>query len=438
MASSPSSPCGSDIQEQRWNEYWSAQLKKLPVLPSPRPRALTPDLSLESGAISAPTSRYQGSSFWFKVPPNIRRDILRLAFGDTRLHLFIDCDYPDVPHEPSQNFHCDIARGPLDDKKRAKRRIKRLVDEAQPQKWQWWGSRCHRVHPSDAGNLGPMTRCGSQGPWADYCRNGGSAEICEAWRRQDGPSACHIGVMGWLLSCRQNYIETIDILYSTNTLILEDTCVLKHLPKLLLPQRLELVTSLEITWPLRSCKTPDSGEFWEELNVQSFDFLLNLASPSQFPGLRRLYVYLPLEHYHELFHGDRFDHMGIILQRLDLFVQDMTHLIECSFALPSQLFETIFDDAKEAVRRVLMGINATTLLDSYRQVWRDTNGNMATIKLPCQDSYPYRPYHILEDDERPIGYWILEGSDEPAPFSRLEEARRCGGISRNWTETCIE
>ncbi|KAL3607505.1 hypothetical protein FPOAC2_02490 [Fusarium poae] len=425
MVSSPGSPCDSDTRERRWNDYWTAQLKELPVLPSPRPRALTPDLSSDSGVNSAPTPRYQESSFWFKVPPNIRRDILRLAFGDTRLHLFIDCDHPDVPREPSQNLHCDIARGPLDDNNKSKRRINRLVDKTQPQKWQWWGSRCHRVHPSDTGNLGPMTRGGSRGPWTDYCRNGGSSEVCEAWRRQDGSSACQIGVMGWLLSCRQNYMETIDILYSANTLILEDTYALKHLPKLLLPQRLKLVTSLEITWPIRSCRTPDSGDFWADVDVYSFDQLLNFLSLSQFPSLRHLYVYLPLEDDHDLFYGDHFDHMDIILNRLDPFVRQMTHLIECSFALPKELFKRAFYDAKVVHNE---GVETRIGWGSYGQIWRDVNGNMTTVKLPYQDNYPGRPYGVLQDHETTTGYWILEGSEETAYFRHTDELLARGGV----------
>ncbi|EKJ79608.1 hypothetical protein FPSE_00293 [Fusarium pseudograminearum CS3096] len=424
MTFDPGSPCSSGTREQRWKEYWQAQLKKLPVLPNPRPRALTPDPFLGTEANQVPIPRYQESCFWFKVPPNIRRDIIRLAFGDTRLHLFIDWDYLDVPRQPSQKLHCDIARGPLDDENMAKHRIKRLKDETQPEKWQWWGSRCHRVHPNDDGTLGPMTRGGSQGPWADYCRSGGSADICEAWRHQDGPSACHIGVMGWLLSCRQNYFETIDILYSTNTLILEDMCVLNSLPKLLLPQRLALVTSLEITWPLKSCKPPDSTQVWEDLDVPNLDLLLDFVSSSQFTALRRLYMYLPLEDYHELFPGDHPDHMRTILNRLDPLVRRMTHLIECSFALPDDLFKFVLRDAKVVYEN---GTRTKTGWGSYRQVWRDVNGNMTTVKLPYQDSYPGRPYSIVQD-ETATGYWILEGSEERVYFSEMEELRGRGAV----------
>jgi hypothetical protein len=199
MSFSPGSPCSSDTLEQRWKEYWEARVKELPLLPSPRPRALTPDLSCDSEATQAPKPLYQKTCLWFKIPPNIRRDILRLAFGDTRLHLFIDWDHPDVPRQPSQNRHCGIACGTVGDDSR----IERLTDKTQPQKWQWWGSRCHRSGPNDTENLGPMTRDGSKGPWADGCRNGGEPDLCEAWRCQYGPSACHIGVIGWLLSCRQ-------------------------------------------------------------------------------------------------------------------------------------------------------------------------------------------------------------------------------------------
>ncbi|KAH7004246.1 hypothetical protein EDB82DRAFT_44973 [Fusarium venenatum] len=222
-----------------------------------------------------------------------------------------------------------------------------------------------------------------------------------------------------------SYIETIDILYSTNTLILEDTCVLKHLPKLLLHQRLELVTSLEVTWPIRSCRTPDSRKFWEDLDVYSFDQLLDFVSLSQFPNLRRLYVYLPLDDYHELFGGDHFNHTGIILNRLDPFVRRMTHLVECSFALHSDLFDFALCDAKVEYKD---GIETRIEWGSYRQIWRDDNGNLSTVKLPYQDNYPDRPYGVLGDGEITIGYWILEGSEETAYFSYLDEITGRGAV----------
>lgn len=187
--------------EKWWNELCEAQVKQLPLLPNPRPRALTPSLTPDDDGISNPAPRplYQGSCFWFKVPPNIRRDILRLAFGDTRLHIYLDYQYPNLPPDHSSKYHCRLVTEP---ENWGNKRFP-VTDQSQAEAWQWRGSICHRYPPNMAKDPGPMTHRGLQGPWDDYCCNGGDPDICEAWREEEGPSACSIGVMGWLLSCRQ-------------------------------------------------------------------------------------------------------------------------------------------------------------------------------------------------------------------------------------------
>ncbi|KAF5256786.1 hypothetical protein FOXYS1_12720 [Fusarium oxysporum] len=109
-----SRPQNRQKMEKWWNELCEAQVKQLPLLPNPRPRALTPSLTPGDKVISnlAPRPLYQESCFWFKVPPNIRRDILRLAFGDTRLHIYMNHGYPDVPPEPDSKFHCRVVTEP--------------------------------------------------------------------------------------------------------------------------------------------------------------------------------------------------------------------------------------------------------------------------------------------------------------------------------------
>jgi hypothetical protein len=109
---------------------------------------------------------YQTSP-WFKVPPNIRRDILRLAFGDRRLHmsLFLERQYP------------------LDD-------IHESKDIQATMEWQWFGCICHQLVVPDQ-LPAPMTSGANHlGPWADTCKSG-------------DPLRGYMGAMGWLLSCRQ-------------------------------------------------------------------------------------------------------------------------------------------------------------------------------------------------------------------------------------------
>jgi hypothetical protein len=205
MSLSPREPDSEEI-ERKWTAIWESRVKELPVLPDPRPRALTPDPFQISDTASkqAPRPLYQESASWFKVPPNIRRDILRLAFGDARLHMYMEYGYPDVPRDAESKYHCNIVVGPGENSQEEFR----LVDKSQSTSWHWWGSRCHRYFPISTEEMGPMTRKGSKGPWEDYCRDGGNDKVCKVWRKMEGPLACQVGIMGWLLSCRQKYIES--------------------------------------------------------------------------------------------------------------------------------------------------------------------------------------------------------------------------------------
>ncbi|KAH7336257.1 hypothetical protein BKA65DRAFT_506003 [Rhexocercosporidium sp. MPI-PUGE-AT-0058] len=61
-----------------------------------------------------------------------------------------------------------------------------------------------------------------------------------------------IGVLGLVSSCRQIYTETIDLLYTENTFDVLDNDAMLFLPRLLLPQRVNTITSLRFSWRLRS------------------------------------------------------------------------------------------------------------------------------------------------------------------------------------------
>ncbi|KAK0639652.1 hypothetical protein B0T16DRAFT_336810, partial [Cercophora newfieldiana] len=61
--------------------------------------------------------------------------------------------------------------------------------------------------------------------------------------------------MGWLLACRQAYADGVDILYSTNTFFVESVqlldAILFPIPTFVVPERLALITSLELRWDIR-------------------------------------------------------------------------------------------------------------------------------------------------------------------------------------------
>ncbi|KAM0557993.1 hypothetical protein ACHAPJ_005159 [Fusarium lateritium] len=84
----------AEQRERQARERWDARIQELSLLPSPQPQALTPNPTSQT-----PRPLFQKSCSWFKVLPNIRRDILQLAFGGTRLHMDLIYDYPDAPRQ---------------------------------------------------------------------------------------------------------------------------------------------------------------------------------------------------------------------------------------------------------------------------------------------------------------------------------------------------
>jgi hypothetical protein len=60
-----------------------------------------------------------------------------------------------------------------------------------------------------------------------------------------------VGAMGWLLTCRQAYVEGIDVLYGTNTMHINGAAIVNQLPKFLVPARLATIRAVELVWSLK-------------------------------------------------------------------------------------------------------------------------------------------------------------------------------------------
>ncbi|KAH6869261.1 hypothetical protein B0T10DRAFT_501726 [Thelonectria olida] len=367
-------------------------LERLPRLPKPRPRQLTP-LGFREG----PTAAFQTCTY-FRIPPDIRRHILRLAFGDRRIHMDLSYSHPDAPlatNRSTANHHCGIGSAFVVNKR------ERIVDDTQPECWHWWSSVCHRLPPGyESKSTGPMTYLGPNGPWADTCRLG-QAEHCHSWPGRM-PSKCRIGIMGWLLSCRQNYNEAIDVLYSTNTIVMTGVEMLTHLPELLLPQRLAYIASLEISWPLHIRFIDKSFFIVDEAHLKVI--LQHLAT--EFPRLRHLY--LSLEESDSLKLLTERECVEVIERMFNQSTQWMSTLSECAIALPRKIFDSIFDNLA-----IVRDGTTARYVQSYHQIWRGMQGGMSLIRLPFVNSYPRPPYHLAQSSAQRTGYWLLHGSNEP-------------------------
>ncbi|KLP21017.1 uncharacterized protein LW94_12596 [Fusarium fujikuroi] len=113
---SPYPPSESDISEIPRDLEKEDAIAKLSLLPNPlpRPRCLTPsgfrDVAEKPG-LPKPKPTFQHCAY-YKLPPDMRRYILILAFGNRRLHMDLSYDYPDISPEliqPLEKNHCGIA-----------------------------------------------------------------------------------------------------------------------------------------------------------------------------------------------------------------------------------------------------------------------------------------------------------------------------------------
>lgn len=100
-----------------------------------------------------------------------------------------------------------------------------------------------------------------------------------------------IGDMGWLLSCRQAYVEDIEVLYGTNRLHIEGKFLLCRLLDLLLPQRIAAIKMVQLQWPMADGTTRFRGGHPPLQYIDGFIPLLKLL-PRALPSLTSLYLSL--------------------------------------------------------------------------------------------------------------------------------------------------
>lgn len=182
----------------------------LPYLPSERPRPITPpahrDFSHPSSAdetrIHVAETEHPPNSIFERVPPELRRVILVAAFGERKIHVDLRSTRPTRKSDESyrKDSHCQ-GRTPLAPDYRRNR----------PELFygpHWWSCVCHCDAPPWF-----WERKGYTPAWPPRtvsCMSGhnwcikGEGSLCDAWEPdKTDPKRCFVGVMGWLLTCRE-------------------------------------------------------------------------------------------------------------------------------------------------------------------------------------------------------------------------------------------
>jgi hypothetical protein len=315
----------------------------LPVLPSPR-RPITQ----ESFATAA--------CLLFQLPWDVRSLILSIAFG-------------------SRTLHMDLVRR----------------DEA----WQWRGLVCYQNdHGSQPFPLSPWS-----GPhvWNDPCLHHES-------QRQFPEDK--VGVMGFLLSCRQAYTEGIDFLYAANCINIQSEPLLLNLPRIIATNRLESMTSLEIVIRVHWIKQNNEEPI---LNLDHLQPILdNIITHCH--SLRSFCLAF-------LGASDKYDRAceildGLALPMVDAFYRSKL-LRDMRVELPAEAYKQandwkMMDHPHEAPAQEW----------NRRALWRCLDGEEPTVQYRSCERYPHPPLKLpLQDGEDDTvesnGYWFREGDEGP-------------------------
>lgn len=219
----------------------------LPVLPVTRPRPLT-------ATPCAPGATGESRLFQY-IPSEIRRSILVAAFGERTLHFDLRLEHPLRAEAPGANGRRG-RRQPQHQPQPQPHANAHMFnsyhrDPQRPQEWTWWSSVCHRAVPYWNFHPPPPGSGHFADPANDTCRKAsGDLRHCCDYYPGIMPNKCFIGVVPWLLTCRQAYIEGIDVLYATNRIHIAHAGILINLPRSLIPNRLLMIREVELVWSL--------------------------------------------------------------------------------------------------------------------------------------------------------------------------------------------
>lgn len=251
------------------------RMRKLPTPPMPALPAVRRPLTA-----SCKPATTENSPFFKRLPFEIRRLILIEAFGDRTVHFDLRLLPPLKSRFVGQSSASESA-----EVHHASLRPMTDHDFSKPWQWQWRGSECHALH-----HKLPFIATHK----SDCCWKG-KADLCDAFPGE-APTKCIIGVMSWLLTCRQAYVEGVEVLYQTNWVSIEGSHLVPQLPKLLPPQRLLAIGSVALQckvclWRKEPLVNDHDNDYLPVANMQEFVSALNLL-PTLLPNIRHLYVSL--------------------------------------------------------------------------------------------------------------------------------------------------
>lgn len=205
------------------------------------------------------------------------------------------------------------------------------------------------------------------------------------------------------------YEEGIEILYEANRLAIYSEPLLLNLPRLIIPQRLQAIKSLELNIKAH-IDSPRPGEF--NVDLSHLDTILDTLT-NHCHGLRHLHLSLECP----IYASPGRVPISSILQKIDTFFRP-SKILDMTLELPSTTYRSCLDMAVSNL------VEHPLEEKQPRFAWRcfDVHGKEAggpRTEMRSAGNYPKPPLQLptAENETRSTGsrgYWILEGNyDRP-------------------------
>ncbi|KAF0325191.1 RES domain-containing protein [Colletotrichum asianum] len=339
-------PGSSASRQSQPDSSRSAPKADLPVIPA-IPAISTP----RSRPITPPSCEPSGNFGIFEhIPLEIRRQILIEAFGEQTIHIDLVYDRPRIEQQDAPHKEHRFRRAPRPTGKEVA--AASALYKLKTKQWQWYSCVCHAKFPSGTSSWSRFSE-----PCDDSCA--GNDHVCEYWPGE-APSKCSLGIMGWLCSCRQAYVEGLDVLFGTNTFRIQDMVILRNAQQLFLPHRWAAIPRLEIQcffspygWMLPAENTPPVNPLPLYCQKEPFYDLMGHL-PDAFRNLQTLHLSLQSTTARafspwKIAHA----HLEELMKPVESMLRQLPPTVrECTVAVPSSLFWQSRDKAKEDGRTV--------------------------------------------------------------------------------------
>lgn len=206
-----------------------------------------------------------------------------------------------------------------------------------------------------------------------------------------------------------SYVEGIEVLYRTNTIHISGEALLLNLPKLLIPQRLRDISSVETVWPLRLREDMREGRDPSlAVDEEHLRTIVSILS-SDLPNLSRPHLALKT---------DKKD--GLVTESVDF--KPMLAILDEFARQKSGLELFIVSLSRSAFRKLFppeRGANGIEFAFQTSEFWRNLDGGFVPAPpLPIYSHYPKPPPRgtgVGSESTGTYGYWIIQGDTDDEP-----------------------